>query len=84
MSASPAFPDAKRLSVDAYLAQIDYETDASVDGLVEAMRYSLLAGGKRVRPVLALSTAHALGHDPAAVMPYAAALELTQIFRCSG
>ena len=80
MSASPAFPDAKRLSVDAYLAQIDYETDASVDGLVEAMRYSLLAGGKRVRPVLALSTAHALGHDPAAVMPYAAALELIHTY----
>ena len=28
------------------------------------MRYSLLAGGKRVRPVLALATARALGADP--------------------
>ena len=30
-------------------------------GLEEAMRYSLLAGGKRIRPVLALATARALG-----------------------
>ena len=35
--------------------------------LEEAMRYSLLAGGKRIRPVLALATAEALGRDPAEV-----------------
>ena len=29
------------------------------------MRYSLLAGGKRIRPVLALATARAIGGDPA-------------------
>jgi geranylgeranyl diphosphate synthase type II len=80
VSASPAFPDAKRLAVDAYLAEIDFETVPQIDGLVEAMRYSLLAGGKRVRPVLALSTAHALGHDPSVVMPYAAALELIHTY----
>ena len=34
-------------------------------GLEEAMRYSLLAGGKRIRPVLALATARALGRDAA-------------------
>ena len=32
-------------------------------GLEEAMRYSLLAGGKRIRPVLALATAEAVGID---------------------
>ena len=31
------------------------------------MRYSLLAGGKRVRPVLALATARALGAEPGAL-----------------
>ncbi|MGB0872367.1 MAG: polyprenyl synthetase family protein [Solirubrobacterales bacterium] len=75
-----AFPDAKRAAVDAYLEQIDFDQGVPIDGLIEAMRYSLLAGGKRVRPVLALSTAHALGHDPAAVMPYAAALELIHTY----
>lgn len=86
MNAAPAFPDAQRfpdglrLSVDAYLEKIDFEAVQQIDRLVEAMRYSLLAGGKRVRPVLALSTARALGHDPSVVMPYAAALELIHTY----
>ncbi|MBJ7353693.1 MAG: polyprenyl synthetase family protein [Thermoleophilaceae bacterium] len=80
MTAAPAFPDAKRLAVDAYLEKIDFEAVPQIDRLVEAMRYSLLAGGKRVRPVLALSTAHALGHDPSVVMPFAAALELVHTY----
>ena len=38
-------------------------------GLEEAMRYSLLAGGKRIRPVLALATARAIGMRPAGGAP---------------
>src|SRR3954466_8784954 len=44
------------------------------------MRYSLLAGGKRIRPVLALATAEALGGDAAGVLPRAAALELIHTY----
>ena len=44
------------------------------------MRYSLLAGGKRIRPVLALATAEALGIDPESVMPLAGALELVHTY----
>jgi geranylgeranyl diphosphate synthase type II len=44
------------------------------------MRYSLLAGGKRIRPVLALATAEAVGIDPSAVMPLAAAIELIHTY----
>jgi geranylgeranyl diphosphate synthase type II len=44
------------------------------------MRYSLLAGGKRIRPVLALATARAVGRDPQAVMPLAAAIELIHTY----
>jgi geranylgeranyl diphosphate synthase type II len=44
------------------------------------MRYSLLAGGKRIRPVLALATAEALGMQPEDVMPTAAALELIHTY----
>ena len=35
------------------------------------MRYSLLAGGKRIRPVLALATATAIGRDPPRLLPLA-------------
>ena len=44
------------------------------------MRYSLLAGGKRIRPVLALATAEALGRDPDEVLPLAAAIEMIHTY----
>ena len=44
------------------------------------MRYSVLAGGKRIRPVLALATARALGMDPTDVLPLAAAIELIHTY----
>jgi geranylgeranyl diphosphate synthase type II len=44
------------------------------------MRYSLLAGGKRVRPVIALATARAIGLESASVMPFAAAIELVHTY----
>ena len=42
----------------------------------ESMRYSLLAGGKRVRPVLALASCDLVGGDEAAAMPVACAAEM--------
>ena len=44
------------------------------------MRYSLLAGGKRIRPVLTLATAEALEHPSAEVLPLAAAIELIHTY----
>jgi len=44
------------------------------------MSYSLLAPGKRVRPVLALATAQAIGADAQAVLPLAASLELIHTY----
>ncbi len=44
------------------------------------MRYSLLAGGKRIRPVLSLAVAELLGEAPRRVLPFAAALELIHTY----
>jgi geranylgeranyl diphosphate synthase type II len=44
------------------------------------MRYSLLAGGKRIRPVLALATASAIGREPEWVLPLGAAIELIHTY----
>ena len=44
------------------------------------MRYSLLAGGKRIRPVLTLATAEALGRAPEEVLPLAAAIEMIHTY----
>jgi geranylgeranyl diphosphate synthase type II len=74
------YPDDLRSIVDEFLAELRFSSEPAVAGLQEAMRYSLLAGGKRIRPVLALATARALGHDPAEVLPTAAAIELIHTY----
>ncbi len=48
--------------------------------LFEAMRYSLLAGGKRVRPVLVLAFCAACGGDPEAALPVAMAVEMLHTY----
>jgi geranylgeranyl diphosphate synthase, type II len=53
---------------------------APLDEFQEAMRYSLLAGGKRVRPVLCLASAKAAGAEPESVLPAAAAIELIHTY----
>jgi geranylgeranyl diphosphate synthase type II len=80
MTPAGGYPDALRDQVEAYLADLRFASVPAVAGLEDAMRYSLLAGGKRIRPVLALATARALGRDPAEVLPLAAALELIHTY----
>lgn len=46
----------------------------------EAMRYSVFAGGKRLRPILALLACEAVGGDPENAMPAAAALEMIHTY----
>jgi geranylgeranyl diphosphate synthase type II len=76
-----AYPDHLRAQVDSYLEALRFPSRAPrTGGLEEAMRYSLLAGGKRIRPVLALATANAVGLEPERVLPLAAALELIHTY----
>jgi geranylgeranyl diphosphate synthase, type II len=76
----PAYPDDLRAQVEAYLDELRFSAEPGTATLEEAMRYSLLAGGKRIRPVLALATAAAIGTDPAHVLPLGAALELIHTY----
>ena len=74
------YPDELRELVDGYLAELTFADDPATGGLQEAMRYSLLAGGKRIRPVLCLATARAVGREPGEVLPTAAAIELVHTY----
>jgi geranylgeranyl diphosphate synthase, type II len=74
------YPEDLRELVDSRLEGLRFAAAGSTEGLEEAMRYSLLAGGKRIRPVLALATARGLGADPASVLPAAAAIELIHTY----
>ena len=49
------YPEELRLLVEDELEQLTFSAEPGTARLVEAMRYSLLAGGKRIRPVLALA-----------------------------
>jgi geranylgeranyl diphosphate synthase type II len=48
--------------------------------LYDSMRYSIFAGGKRLRPALTLATVEALGGDVEAALPVAATLEMIHTY----
>ncbi len=80
MASAPAYPEHLRAEVEAYLRDLRFSREPGTAGLEEAMRYSLLAGGKRIRPVLALATSRAIGRPPEWVLPLAAAIELIHTY----
>ncbi len=75
-----SYPDDLRTLVEEELGRLRFAAAPNTAGLEEAMRYSLLAGGKRVRPVLALATARALGAEPERFLPVAGAVELIHTY----
>jgi len=48
--------------------------------LYDAMNYSLLAGGKRLRPVLLLESCHLCGGEPKSALPFACAIEMIHTY----
>jgi len=48
--------------------------------IFQAVRYSLFAGGKRLRPILCMAAAEAVGGDGRAVLPVACALEMIHTY----
>ncbi len=61
--------------VETYLLDFVPDIDHKSNVLNESIRYSLVAGGKRIRPILLLATCNFLGGDMKAAMPYACAIE---------
>ena len=67
--------------IDAALEQyFAVEDDYPIKGLAEAMRYSLLAGGKRIRPMLVLEFCRISGGDMDAALPGACAIEMLHTY----
>ena len=74
------YPEHLRIEVERYLEGMRFSHEPLTAGLEEAMRYSLLAGGKRIRPVLTLATARAVGLEQREAMPLAGAIELIHTY----
>ena len=81
---SPGEPQ-RKFDFKAYLNQARERVESALDtsmgperpeSLREAMRYSLLAGGKRLRPILCLAACELVGGDASQAMPTAVALEM--------
>ncbi|HEY1250474.1 MAG TPA: farnesyl diphosphate synthase [Thermoanaerobaculia bacterium] len=70
--------DELRRLADEFLAGLPFA--AELGRLEEALRYSLLGGGKRIRPVLCLATGEALERPPEELLPAACSLELVHTF----
>jgi geranylgeranyl diphosphate synthase type II len=75
-----SYPEHLRAQVEDYLEHLRFSHEPATQGLEEAMRYSLLAPAKRIRPVLALATATATGRQAADVLPLAGAIELIHTY----
>jgi geranylgeranyl diphosphate synthase, type II len=71
-------PDDLRRLTEDFLGGLPFA--AELGKLEAALRYSLLGGGKRIRPVLCLATGEALGRDAEELLPAACALELVHTF----
>src|SRR6201999_851418 len=69
-----------RLRMEAALAARLPEASVVPARLHEAMRYSVLGGGKRIRPALVFATAHALGLTEDEVEAAACAIELIHVY----
>src|SRR5579871_104656 len=67
-------------AVDGRLAQLIPETNKRPQSLHQAMRYSCLAPGKRLRPALCMAAAEAVGGCSESVLDAACALEMVHAF----
>ncbi|HLA62098.1 MAG TPA: polyprenyl synthetase family protein, partial [Nitrospiraceae bacterium] len=70
----------KRDDVDRFLDSVMPSATTAPTTLHESMRYSLMAGGKRVRPILAIAAAEAVGQPAPGLMPIACSLELIHTY----
>lgn len=65
--------------IEDYLAKA-FSSEVRHADLQEAMEYSLLAGGKRIRPVLTLETCRLCGGKPETALPFACAVEMVHTY----
>ncbi|MCP4668050.1 MAG: polyprenyl synthetase family protein [Deltaproteobacteria bacterium] len=76
----PSYLSRKRAVVEKALEGRFPEPEGPASVVIEAMKYSLFAGGKRLRPILCIAGAEAVGGSERDVLPVACALELIHTY----
>ncbi len=76
----PEYLRAQQTRIDSELDRLAPPDTAPPATIHRAMRYSLMAGGKRIRPILCMEAARAAGHDGEGVVRAACALELIHTY----
>lgn len=76
----PAFFEEDRLSVDAVIERLLPAESAQPSSIHTAMRYSVFAGGKRIRPILCIETARIFSADVSAAHYPACAIEFIHTY----
>ena len=66
----------RKIMVESALERAICSREDNTDKIVESMNYSLLAGGKRIRPILCLAACEMFGGTPSSALPAAIALEM--------
>lgn len=74
-----AYLEKRRQTVEAELKQLLHADETSAR-IVQAMSYSLMAGGKRLRPILCLAACEALGGNPSHALPIGCAIEMVHTY----
>jgi geranylgeranyl diphosphate synthase type II len=75
-----AYLDARHAEIEAALAAVLPAAPDCPAVVRDAMQYSLMAGGKRLRPILCLASADAVGGSRSLAMPAACAIELIHTY----
>ena len=70
----------KAAKVDEWLGRLLPAEDEAPETIHQAMRYSIFAGGKRLRPILAIATGEVFGAEERELMPAACALEMIHTY----
>lgn len=70
----------KAAKVDHWLGRLLPEDTEVPETIHQAMRYSVFAGGKRLRPILAVATGEIFGADDRELMPVACSLEMIHTY----
>ncbi|MBN2373355.1 polyprenyl synthetase family protein [bacterium] len=76
----PDYLKSRQALINEWLFRLIPDEKAFPPTIHKSMRYSLIAGGKRLRPILSIASSEAIGGDLETVLPFACAIEMIHTY----